>query len=47
MMNTSIRQGKWSEFQGRAKETFGTLTDDDLLYLEGSTERMVGMTDTN
>jgi len=41
-MNSEILGGKWNEMKGKIKETFGKLTDDDMLQIQGSTDRMVG-----
>lgn len=42
-MNSDILTGKWNELKGKVKETFGRLTDDDLMQVEGSTDRIVGV----
>ena len=34
-MNTTEAGGKWTEFKGKLKQKFATLTDDDLLFAEG------------
>ena len=41
-MNSEIFGGKWHEMKGKIKETFGKLTDDDMLQIQGSTDRIVG-----
>lgn len=41
-MNSDILGGKWNELKGKIKETFGRLTDDDMLQIQGSHERIVG-----
>ena len=41
-MNSEIVGGKWHEMKGKIKETFGKLTDDDMLQIQGSTDRIVG-----
>lgn len=42
-MNSDILGGKWNELKGKIKETFGKLTDDDMLQLQGSNDRIVGV----
>jgi uncharacterized protein YjbJ (UPF0337 family) len=42
-MNSDILTGKWNELKGKVKESFGRLTDDDLLQVQGSTDRIVGL----
>lgn len=42
-MNEDILQGKWKQIQGDVKKWWGKLTDDDLKYVEGSREKLVGL----
>ena len=35
-------KGKWNEMQGKIKQAYGDLTDDDLRYEEGKDDEMVG-----
>lgn len=42
-MNNDILRGQWTALKGKVKETFGKLTDDDLMQMEGSTDRIVGV----
>lgn len=42
-MNNDILSGKWTEVKGKLKEAFGKLTDDDLLQVQGSTDRILGV----
>jgi len=42
-MNNDIVSGKWTEMKGKVKEAFGKLTDDDMLQIQGSTDRAVGV----
>ena len=35
-------EGHWHKVKGRLKQTYGKLTDDDLLYREGREEELVG-----
>ncbi len=41
-MNTDVLKGKWKQATGDIKKSFGKLTDDDMLYIEGSQEKMIG-----
>lgn len=41
-MNTTELKGKWDEQKGKLKQKFATLTDDDLLLVEGKKEEMMG-----
>jgi len=42
-MNRDTLKGQWKQVKGRAKETWGKLTDDDLLRVEGNAERLAGI----
>jgi len=35
-------EGNWNQLKGKIKEKWGKLTDDDLLYMEGKKDRVVG-----
>jgi uncharacterized protein YjbJ (UPF0337 family) len=35
-------EGNWNQFKGKLKEKWGKLTDDDLTYMEGRRDRIVG-----
>ena len=41
-MNSNILQGKWKQLRGNLKESFGKLTDDDLLQIDGNADKMQG-----
>lgn len=41
-MNSDTLQGKWKQLRGNLKETFGKLTDDDLLQIDGNADKMQG-----
>lgn len=41
-MNQDIIKGKWSQLQGKLKEKWGKLTDDDVNQLEGHRDYLVG-----
>ena len=42
-MNSNILQGKWKQLRGNLKESFGKLTDDDLLQIDGNADKMQGV----
>ncbi len=41
-MNNLQIKGNWNIAKGRLKQKFAQLTDDDLRYVEGQEEEMVG-----
>ena len=41
-MNWDYIKGNWKQFSGTVKQKWGKLTDDDLMQLDGSRERLVG-----
>ena len=41
-MNKDIIKGKWSQLKGDIKQKWGNLTDDDLMYIDGSREELSG-----
>jgi uncharacterized protein YjbJ (UPF0337 family) len=41
-MNKLELKGKWNVVKGKLKEKYGDLTDDDLTYLEGQEDQMLG-----
>ncbi len=41
-MNWDQIEGKWKQIQGSAKQQWGKLTDDDLDYISGSADKLVG-----
>ncbi|HTL08785.1 MAG TPA: CsbD family protein [Chitinophagaceae bacterium] len=34
--------GTWNDVKGKAKQQYGNLTDDDLMYEEGKDDELVG-----
>ncbi len=42
-MNHDTLKGQWKQLKGRAKETWGKLTDDELLRVEGNADRLTGL----
>ncbi|MBP1644622.1 MAG: CsbD family protein [Bacteroidetes bacterium] len=41
-MNKELVKGNWNEQKGKLKMKFATLNDDDLMYLEGKKDEMLG-----
>lgn len=41
-MNTTEVKGNWNEQKGKLKAKFATLTDNDLMFIEGKKEEMLG-----
>jgi len=41
-MNSTGLKGNWEEQKGKLKQKFATLTDNDLLLLEGKKDEMLG-----
>ena len=41
-MNEDQFQGKWKQFKGELKRKWAEFTDDDLLYIEGSLDKLDG-----
>lgn len=41
-MNTTTLLGDWVEQKGKLKEKFAKLTENDLLYIDGKKEEMMG-----
>jgi uncharacterized protein YjbJ (UPF0337 family) len=41
-MNRDILEGKWKQFRGEIKETWGELTDDELDQIGGRYDKLVG-----
>lgn len=42
MKSTTELTGNWNETKGKLKQKFATLTDDDLLLVEGKQDEMIG-----
>ncbi len=40
--NTTSLKGDWNKIKGKLKQTFASLTDDDLLFTEGKKDELVG-----
>jgi uncharacterized protein YjbJ (UPF0337 family) len=41
MANLKLK-GEWNEVKGRIKQAYGDLTDDDLIYVEGKHDELLG-----
>ena len=41
-MSTTELTGDWNEQKGKLKQKFAYLTDNDLLFIEGKKEEMLG-----
>ncbi len=41
-MNWDQIKGNWKQFQGKAREKWGDITDDDFDKIEGRREQLVG-----
>ncbi len=42
-MNWDIVKGNLKQFQGKVKEQWGKLTDDDLTRMDGNRDQLVGL----
>ena len=41
-MNKLQIKGNWNEIQGKLRQKYGNLTNDDLAYAEGKEEELLG-----
>jgi uncharacterized protein YjbJ (UPF0337 family) len=41
-MNKLLFKGSWNEIKGKLKQSYGQLTDDDLIFAEGKDDELVG-----
>ena len=41
-MNTTELEGNWEDQKGKLKQQFAKLTDNDLLFVEGKKDEMMG-----
>lgn len=41
-MNKLTWKGQWNELKGKVKQQYGKLTDDDLTYVEGKEDELLG-----
>jgi uncharacterized protein YjbJ (UPF0337 family) len=42
VLNEDQLKGKWKQFKGELKKKWGNFTDDDILYIEGSRDKLEG-----
>jgi uncharacterized protein YjbJ (UPF0337 family) len=42
-MNQQIFEGNWTRMQGKLKQRWGVLTDDDLTQAEGNVDQLIGL----
>jgi uncharacterized protein YjbJ (UPF0337 family) len=41
-MNTTSLKGNWNVLKGKLKQKYAQLTDNDLVYVEGKEEELIG-----
>jgi uncharacterized protein YjbJ (UPF0337 family) len=41
-MNWNQAAGNWKQIKGKVKEKWGKLTDDDLAYVDGKRDQLLG-----
>jgi uncharacterized protein YjbJ (UPF0337 family) len=41
-MNWDQIEGKWKQYKGMVREKWGSLTDDDIEWISGKRDRLVG-----
>jgi uncharacterized protein YjbJ (UPF0337 family) len=41
-MNKLQLKGSWNEVKGKLKQSYGNLTDDDLVFAEGKDDELLG-----
>jgi uncharacterized protein YjbJ (UPF0337 family) len=41
-MNWDQMAGNWKQFKGKVKEKWGNLSDDDLTYIDGKRDQLIG-----
>jgi uncharacterized protein YjbJ (UPF0337 family) len=41
-MNKLQFKGSWNEIKGKLKQSYGNLTDDDLVFAEGKDDELLG-----
>ena len=41
-MNNLIAKGNWNTVKGKLKQKYADLTDDDLTYIEGKEDELLG-----
>ena len=43
MNTTTVIKGNWNEIKGKLKQRYANLTDDDLLFVEGKEDELMGI----
>jgi len=43
MITTTVIKGNWNEIKGKLKQRYANLTDDDLLFVEGKEDELMGI----
>ena len=44
-MNNLQLKGNWNVLKGKLKQAYSNLTDDDLVYVEGKEDELIGRID--
>jgi uncharacterized protein YjbJ (UPF0337 family) len=42
MMNADVLKGRWNQVKGDVRSRWGKLTDDDMMQIQGDTEKLIG-----
>ena len=42
MMNNDILKGRWNQVKGEIRTKWAKLTDNDVMYIQGEAEKLVG-----
>jgi uncharacterized protein YjbJ (UPF0337 family) len=42
MSETTVLKGNWNQLKGKLKQKYADLTDDDLLFVEGKEDELLG-----
>ena len=42
MSETAILKGNWNQIKGKIKQKYADLTDDDLIFVEGKEDELLG-----
>lgn len=42
-MNKDTLEGKWKQFKGKARETWGKITDDEFEQAKGDAQQLAGL----
>ena len=41
-MNADVLKGRWNQVKGDIRSRWGKLTDDDMMQIQGDTEKLIG-----